>query len=161
MRILITGTESTGKSTLAKRLSAHLGIAWIPEYARTYLEVHGPSYKASDLLSIAQEQHNLVPVDDQAFILDTYLLNIKIWSEEKYGRCDPWITDTLAQASFDRVLLTAPDLPWIQDDLRENPTAADRLHQRFISELNDLGWPYAIISGRGQQRLHSALAAIK
>ncbi len=146
---------------MAKRLSDHLGIAWLPEYARTYLELHGPSYTESDLLSIAKGQHNLVPDDDRSFILDTYLLNIKIWSEEKYGRCDSWITDILAQASFDMVLLTAPDLPWIQDDLRENPTAADRLHQRFISELNELDWPYTVISGQGPQRLLSALAAIK
>src|SRR4051812_43153596 len=40
-RVCVFGPESTGKSTLARRLADHFGTAWVPEYARTLLEAKG------------------------------------------------------------------------------------------------------------------------
>lgn len=37
-RVVLVGAESTGKTTLAARLAAHLGVAWVPEYGREYCE---------------------------------------------------------------------------------------------------------------------------
>ena len=166
MQILITGTECTGKSTLAAALSLSLAYPWLPEYARTYLREQGPEYTESDLLKIAQGHHRLVTTyaathqPHQPLILDTYLLNLKIWSEVKYGACDPWITKQLSEAHYDKIFLCVPDLPWVQDGLRENPEKAEALHQRFVLELEALEQDYILISGQGDQRLQSALAAL-
>ena len=35
-RIVLSGTESTGKTQLAQRLAAHFGEPWSAEYAREY-----------------------------------------------------------------------------------------------------------------------------
>ena len=166
MKILITGTECTGKSTLAASLSKTLDCPWIPEYARTYLDTNGPEYTEQDLLYIAEGHHKLVCKYDaeQPLILDTYLLNLKIWSMVKFGNCNPWISNQLALAVenqiFDKVFLCAPDLPWKQDGLRENQKSADSLHQLFISELEILQLDYFVISGQGDQRMEPILAAI-
>ena len=166
MRILITGTESTGKSTLAAALSETLGWTWVPEYARLYLEENGKGYTQQDLLKIAKGHFKQVKKykAEQPLILDTYLLNIKIWSLEKYGTCHPWISHQLERSVeeklYDQVLLCTPDLTWIQDGLRENPKSANRLHQIFISELNCLRLDYLVVSGQGIQRTRSALAAL-
>ncbi len=36
--IVITGAESTGKSTLAENLAGHFSVPYIPEIAREYIE---------------------------------------------------------------------------------------------------------------------------
>ncbi|MFK7932281.1 MAG: AAA family ATPase, partial [Saprospiraceae bacterium] len=55
-KVLITGVESTGKSTLTAALAAHYDTIWIPEYARQYLEQLNRNYVQADLLKIAQGQ---------------------------------------------------------------------------------------------------------
>ena len=58
-KIIFTGPESTGKSTLAKKLSQLYNTVWVPEFARTYLEGMNRLYREEDLLKIAQGQHDL------------------------------------------------------------------------------------------------------
>ncbi|MCB0706487.1 MAG: ATP-binding protein, partial [Saprospiraceae bacterium] len=48
-RILITGPESSGKTTLARSLAEAQDEPWVPEYAREYLEKYGPDYTLNDL----------------------------------------------------------------------------------------------------------------
>ena len=56
MKVVITGIECSGKSTLAAELAAHYGVPPISEFARSYLMEHGPTYTEEDLLSIAMGQ---------------------------------------------------------------------------------------------------------
>ncbi|MGO8608995.1 AAA family ATPase, partial [Rhizobium johnstonii] len=44
LRVALTGPESTGKTTLSRLLAEHYGTTWAQEYARYYLEQHGPGY---------------------------------------------------------------------------------------------------------------------
>lgn len=54
--ITIVGPESSGKTTLARKLAAYLGCPWVPEYAREYLEGLGRRYEEADLKEIAAGQ---------------------------------------------------------------------------------------------------------
>ena len=38
-RVVVTGVECSGKTTLSKQLAAHLGWGWVPEHARTHQDV--------------------------------------------------------------------------------------------------------------------------
>ena len=38
LKVVLFGPESTGKSTLAKKLADHYNTQWVPEYARAYLQ---------------------------------------------------------------------------------------------------------------------------
>lgn len=54
--IVITGPESSGKTTLANQLSAYWKVPLVKEVARDYLkEIY--SYQQHDLLEIAKQQH--------------------------------------------------------------------------------------------------------
>ncbi len=55
-KIVVIGPESTGKSTLCEKLADHYNTLWVPEYAREYLEKHGPEYTYEDLYDIAAGQ---------------------------------------------------------------------------------------------------------
>ena len=54
LRIAITGPESSGKTTLAKNLAKVFSAAYIPEFARQYLQEKGLKYDQWDLDEIAQ-----------------------------------------------------------------------------------------------------------
>ncbi len=163
MKILITGPESSGKSTLASALSSHFDLKLIPEYARTYLESKGTSYRydEADLLLIAQRHHQRLVKAHENYIADTFLINIKIWSQIKYGRCHPWIEKHIGSVQFDKILLLKPNIPWTYDPLRESPESRKALFGLFQKELVKLRWTYYTIDAVTQEgRLRQAIASV-
>ena len=164
-RIAITGPESTGKSMLAEQLATHYHTAWVPEYAREYLEKLGRPYEEKDILLIAQGQLDREAIQlkkaTNYLLCDTEMLVTKIWSEVKYHRCDPWILDALENHRYDLYLLCDIDLPWQYDPLREHPFQRQFLFDLYFNELKNRKFPYALICGTGSNRLQSALKAIE
>lgn len=164
-RIAVTGPESTGKSMLAEQLAGHYGTVWVPEFARAYLDNLGRPYREEDIPEIARGQfraeHDLAAIASGYLFCDTELLVTKIWSEVKYGRCHPWITETMALHPHDLYLLCDIDLPWEFDPLREHPDLRGYLFGLYRDELEARGWPYAVISGLGAQRLRNAIGVIE
>lgn len=166
LRISLTGPESAGKSTLAAQLAAHYGTAFVPEYARQYLEENGAAYTLPDLEAIAHGQlaaeDAAAPQATRLLFCDTDLLVIKIWAENAFGPCPAWVLAELARPRYALTLLLAPDVPWTPDPLREHPDPAQRWHfyHLYRAELVSWGWPFAEISGSPTQRLAQALAAI-
>ena len=47
-RVVIAGAESTGKTTLARRLAAHLGCPWVPEVGREWTEMKAARAAGAD-----------------------------------------------------------------------------------------------------------------
>lgn len=165
-RIVITGPESSGKTTLALDLARWLGGGYVPEVAREYLSELGRPYQEQDLLAIAQMQIEReegiasgVPSDGILFC-DTDLITIRIWGEEKYGRCDPWIMARTEHRPYDLWLLCTPDMPWEPDPLRENPHDRDRLFDVYRATLERLKKPFLIMRGDRERRESDALIAI-
>lgn len=165
-KIAIVGPESSGKTTLAHTLAAR-GSTWcVEEYARMHLEKLKRPYLELDLLEIAQGQVQsedmivMMPVDVPLMVCDTDMITVRIWSEEKYGRCDPWIIAQSEQRHYDLWLLCAPDIPWEADPLRENPHDRDRLFQVCMAMLDRLKKPYVIVQGDREQREKAAVEAI-
>ncbi|MCB0643623.1 MAG: ATP-binding protein [Phaeodactylibacter sp.] len=155
VKIVVTGPESSGKTTLAKQLAATLEVPWVPEYARMYLENINRPYTREDLKVIAEGQQALesgvLEQHPPLIICDTDLLTIKIWSEVKYGSVDQSIhTDWLG----DRVtgyLLCVPDIPWEDDPQRENPFDRDSIFNLYHTALTNAGKPFHLIKGTGER----------
>ncbi|QQL46125.1 AAA family ATPase [Sulfuriroseicoccus oceanibius] len=164
-RIVITGPESSGKTTLCRYLADTLQIPMALEYARIYLEAYGPDYDLEILQTIAREhleyQQQQVPESARLGLFDTDLINFKIWADEVFGCCPDEITQGIRNEAHHRYLLCAPDLPWEPDPLRENPDNRDYLFQRHLGEIQRLGRPYEIVRGSGDARLRSADEAIR
>lgn len=165
MRIIITGAESSGKSTLARQLGERHNLPYALEFARIYLEKNGPKYDLDLLKEMARlhliYQREQVQPSAPLGIFDTDLINYKIWSEEVFGHCPEEIIRGIQLETSHLYLLCAPDLPWEPDPLRENPTDRDRLFERHLCEIQNLGRPYKIIRGCGVERLANAEAALK
>lgn len=163
-KIAITGPESTGKSTLAKKLADHYQTVWVPEFARSYIEELNRDYTKEDLVKITKGQIKkedlMIPKAKDLLFCDTDLLVIKIWYEYRFGHLPPLITDNYKRRKYDFYLLTNVDLPWKYDPQREHPHLRAYFFNLYEQELRKLGMPYAVVSGENQRRLSVAIKAI-
>ena len=154
-KIVIIGPECTGKSTLAKALSNHFNSPYISEYAREYIDSLDGNYHKDDILTIAQKQieleENIKPISKYLF-LDTDLIVCKVWSEFKYGQCQPWILEQIENRHYDHYLLCDIDIPWINDGLREHPNHRKELFDIYTKELTGLNKSFSVISGEHRLR---------
>ena len=57
IKIIITGPESSGKTTLSRNLSHSLKANLVDEYARKYINENNNQYIYEDLLKIAKTQY--------------------------------------------------------------------------------------------------------
>lgn len=160
MKIVLTGPECSGKTTLATQLAEHYGVSIAPEPARGHLQPE-QVYQPSDLLQLAAAQCHLeINVRAELQILDTDLQNIYLWWQEKFGPAPTTLQRCYAKYSSQRdriYLLCRPDIPWEFDPLRENPRDRDRLYQLYLDDLTARGLAYGVIEGQGARRLDCAL----
>ncbi len=162
-KIVITGPESSGKSSLTQALSDQLRIPAAPEYARLYLSLFGPQYQRDDLAHMA---HGQVALEVEAamrskgfFLCDTSLEVIYIWWEMRFGPPPTWLSHLMERHLGHFYLLCAPDITWVPDPLREHPYPHQRsqLFARYQRLLESLGVPYGVVQGQGPKRLQCAL----
>jgi NadR type nicotinamide-nucleotide adenylyltransferase len=165
LKIVVLGPESTGKTSLVKFLADRYQTIFVPEYAREYLESIDRDYDYSDLLKIAKGQlaleESIESKANDILFCDTDLSVIKIWSNYKYGRCDPWIIDRINQNKYDLYLLCNTNIPWTPDPLREHPDSRNELFELYQTELNARQLRYTMISGVSDQRNQMAIEAIE
>ena len=167
--VVITGPESCGKTTLARQLADRWETPLVKEVARDYLQGK-VSYQKSDLLKIAKLQYAMeqesTASSPKKLVCDTDLLVILVWSEVKYGSCDPWICETfencLNQKSFTRhYFLCDPKIPWQPDRLRENAHNRDELFVFYLKKLTDYKLSYSIVKGEPHERLQQVVERLK
>src|SRR5215204_5153705 len=98
-RVVVTGSECTGKTTLAARLALHFGCLWVPEFSRQYAHHAARELTADDVEPIARGQREserrIAAAADNLLILDTDLLSTVVYSRHYYGACPGWIEQEL------------------------------------------------------------------
>jgi NadR type nicotinamide-nucleotide adenylyltransferase len=163
-KVCVTGPECTGKSDLSKHLAEHFKTTCVPEYARGYLNKLNHPYQQADLTKIAHGQLRLedewLNDSSRVLICDTNLLTIKIWSEFKFGNCDPEIINRMNSRSYHLYLLCNIDLPWEEDPQREHPDKREQLWTIYKNEVTRTGVPFVEISGDRTVRIAKAVEAI-
>jgi nicotinamide riboside kinase len=163
-KIAVVGPESTGKSELSEFLARHYETAWVPEYARGYLDNLIRPYEKEDLTTIANGQQRLEETwstsAKEILICDTNLLVIKVWSNFKYGETDPEILKALQESHYDLYLLTNIDIPWKDDPQREHPERREELYSIYLTELKAMNVPFVEIRGERKERQKVAIEAI-
>jgi nicotinamide riboside kinase len=148
-KIIVTGPESSGKTTLCKALSKHFNLPFSKEYAREYLDALRKDYNEDDLLKIAKGQ---LQAENGIQLLDTDLITLKIWSKYKYDSCDNWILTQIEKQKSEKrfYLLCNPDIDWHADNQRENPNDRVEIFKIYKQELENLGHDYFIVEGKNR-----------
>ncbi len=160
--IVITGAESTGKSTLTENLAKHFSVPFIPEIARKYVENLTHKYNYTDVEAIARiqiEQFEKLRESDYPFIfIDTWLIVTKIWFDVVFNKEPVWLENEIRKTRIDLFLICEIDIPWIPDPVRENGGEKRKiLHDKYIKTISDLNYPFKIVGGKNEQRFQNAL----
>jgi NadR type nicotinamide-nucleotide adenylyltransferase len=165
-KIVIIGPESTGKSTLCEKLSAHYNTIGVKEYAREYLLKNGTNYTFENLLDVAKGQIKLEEaatlLNQSPLIIDTDMYVMKVWCEFVFGKCHHWILNRIVERKYDLYLLCNVDAPWVKDELREYPDLVTRatLYKQYKDIMVNQAVPWVDISGGYDERLQKAIEAI-
>jgi nicotinamide riboside kinase len=169
IKIALFGPESTGKTTLATQLADYFETAWVPEFARDYLQEKwdntGQICDVNDMLPIAYGQTKLeneaMSGANKFLFCDTNLLVTKVFSEVYYNFCDPILDEAAREHGYDLFFLTDIDVPWEKDDLRDKPDERESLFAVFKQTLIDYNKPFITLSGDKDSRLSKAISIIK
>ncbi len=158
---MITGPESSGKSSLTKELATWFKSDYYTEYARTYIENLNREYTYDDVVLIAKHQIRELkkdPENESKFIFyDTGLIITKIWFEYVFNKVPDFLLKALKEIKIDCYLLCYPDLPWRPDKVRENGgDIRFELFEKYRSEIEKYKIKYFIIRNMGKQRFESA-----
>lgn len=167
-RVIVTGPEATGKSTLALRLAAHLGAPTSEEYARTYAERAKRLLTAADVEPIARGQiegeaaaeRSALASGARLIVLDTDLVSTVVYAMHYYGECPDWIVSSARERRGDLYLLLAPDLLWTPDGIRDRPHRRAEMYDAFRHWLERFDARFTEIGGTRAERLTHALHAI-
>ena len=167
-RLVITGPESTGKTTLAAALGSRLGSPWIGEASRAYAEGRareGRALTVADVepiasMSIAGENEALARAPE-LLVLDTDLLSTVVYSRHHYASCPAWIEAEARARRAELYLLLEVDLPWIADGVRDRPDNRELMFGLFRDTLAEFGCLVERVGGRNASRLRAALDAIE
>lgn len=164
--VVITGAESTGKSTLANSLASTFDCPYIPEIAREYVEKLDRPYNYDDVCLIAKKQVEMLSELQNSpapfVFLDTWLIITKIWLQIKFGQVPEWITKQIQSTQIDLFLLCDIDLPWVYDPVRENGGEQRKyLHNLYKQELVNHKFDYKLVSGKDEVRMQNAIDYLK
>lgn len=165
IRIVVTGPESTGKTTLAKQLAEIYNAVYIPEFAREYIETLDRKYNIDDVDAIAKHQINDFKQSDSLpndfFVFDTYLIVTKVWYKWVFNFIPEWLEENIKSSNIDLYLLCMPDIPWEFDPVRENGGENRiKLFEEYKNELENYNFRYSEISGTDENRINSAILAV-
>ena len=168
--IALVGAESTGKTWLAQALqSALVGegrrVALVDETLRSFCDRHGRTPRPEEQLGIARTQSRRIEaatLGQELVIADTTALMTAVYSEIVFGDTGLYAEAEATHRRYGLGLLTALDLPWVPDGLqRDGPQVREPVDSLVRASLRRSGGSYAVVSGIGEARLESALAAVR
>jgi NadR type nicotinamide-nucleotide adenylyltransferase len=165
LRVVLSGVESTGKSTLAERLAQRFGGIVVPEFGRTYTEVSVRPLTLPDHHAIAEghasHAQEAAAADPPLLVEDTDIVMTTAWATMLFGVRDPKLAARPSLAHLH--LLLMPDVPFVPDPVRMFGEEAQRLRFHVIveSELQARKLAYTKISGDFPAREAAAVAAIE
>ena len=167
IRVVLTGSESTGKTVLARELAARYDAELVLEFSRDYA-MGRSELGADDVEPIARGQmaresaHAASAAARGARILiqDTDLLSTAVYAAHYYGACPAWIADAARDRRPDLYLLLETDVPWIADDVRDRGHLREEVQGLFRDAVAASGAPYVVIRGGWDERRRQATDAI-
>jgi len=167
-RIVLTGGECTGKTTLARVLAERWDTAWVPEAAREVALAKAGPLGPEDVGPIARAHiaaadaalGEATRLERPAVFFDQDLLSTVVYARHYYGDCPPWIERLAAERLGDLYLLCPPDLPWTPDPARDRGDRREEMHALFAAALAGAGARVAPVAGAGPERAARAAAAV-
>lgn len=160
-KIVITGPENSGKTTLASLLSKTMSWPLVEEMARVHWNGE-LDYDVRGLRRLCALQcHEERKVQNSAqngLICDTNALTLFIWAWLKVGVHDVCDAGTIEQP--DLYVLCYPDVPFEDDIQREDTGRRHMLFDLYLTTLLKRKLPFIIVRGNLHERLRYTITHI-
>jgi HTH-type transcriptional repressor of NAD biosynthesis genes len=123
-KVVFVGTESVGKSTLAKACADAFDTNWVHEYGRELWIDQGLNGRFEDLYKIARGQYDreeaAIRHSNRYLFCDTNAWTTMMWSEMYWGVADSRVYDLVRKTKGEYVwFLCGDEFDWVQDGYRE------------------------------------------
>lgn len=172
-KILVLGIESTGKSTLVKKLSQHFETNYVEEVGRDISLRSGddrlmlPGDYTEILLRHKIAEIDAASTSNRYLFIDTDALFTRFYLgflEGEFNSLNVNLADAIdAINEYDLILFLEPDVPFVQDGGRSEVIAADR--EKYSCELKDIlrshGRSFVSISGNYSERFEQAVRLVE
>ena len=176
-KFVFLGSESSGKTTLCKKLAKQLNVLWVPEACRLAAEEKpiNPDkidfqFTLDDFQKMAlyqnEMEYNCQTQSEKLLICDNDSFALTIWCERYLGKYYKEIYKIYEDAkhlnnSEKIYILTKPNVPFVQDGYRDGEHIREWMFERFIEELDKYNMKYYIIdSPNYDKRYNKALEII-
>lgn len=168
-KVLITGTEGCGKTTLTKMLAKIFSTSWAREevryYSTKYFGSNEEVFELEDFFNIAWEQRQIenyaFKTSNKITFCDTDAVITQYYCEMYMGKQNPKIEAFVDKDRYDLVILMLPDVAWVPGDFRFNEDKDSRykLHNKLKQMYLDRGFKDKIIevSGNYNERLNKVI----
>ena len=183
-KFIFVGPESTGKTTLCKLLSDKYSTPWVSEMCRKIAEEKTPNidpnvnadeinfnFDLNDFINMAnrqnQEENELTKMANKLLICDNDSFALSIWCERYLGKYYSEIYDIYKNANYleneNKIyILTKPNVPFVQDGLRDGEHIRDWMYTRFLEELENKKMKYFLLeSSNYKERVDKAIEIIE
>lgn len=164
-RVVVFGPESTGKTSLARRLAEHFQTRWVPEFARAHLEAQSGKITPDDIELIALGQQAaedaLARDTNRILFCDTDVLATELWSDALFGACPDWIREAARSRRYPLTLLCDVDVTFVPDTVRYLPNARQEFFDRAEAALRAADRRFVRIRGDWETRCSTAVAAVE
>ena len=160
-RVVFVGAESTGKSTLSDYLARAYGTVSVPEIGRFIWEEKAGQLKADDYVEIAVRhraaEDAALPQARRWLFVDTNALTTLLLGIQFRQVGDPPPAELLRCADdcktrYAHTFVCADDIPYEEQDARENEAWRGRIQQLVLQDLDARGIPYTVVRGSVEER---------
>jgi HTH-type transcriptional regulator, transcriptional repressor of NAD biosynthesis genes len=161
--VVFLGGESSGKTSLAKRLAEKHGTAWVVEYGRELWDRQNGVLTLADLLHIAAtqiEREDAQRLEARRYLFcDTSPLTTLGYAGWMFAE-QPDELQRMARRSYDLVVLCEPDFSFVQDGTRRDETFRREQHRWYEQSLQVLGMPFVRARGPLAERIETVDRAL-
>ncbi len=169
-RVCLIGAESTGKTTLARRLAEHYDTVWVAEYGREasermLRELGHYQWRSEDFAEIAriqcERENEAARMSNRILICDTDAFATAIWHQRYMDTRSAAVEEIYARhRAPDLYLLSDVDSSFVQDGTRDGEVIREWMHAAFVAELDAWNRPYQLLSGGWEDRFRQAVCHI-
>lgn len=167
-KVLFTGTESCGKTTLARKLAAVLNTSFTVEQGKLACEKYGvpsplPQMYPQFVHAQMEADARAVASANKVAICDTDALVTAFYLDLYEGGKLPLAWEAARGNEWDIVFFVEPRVPWIADGLRLHSDQTTRIAQasRLKAAYEDLGLRLVVLDGDYRANYERALHEIK
>ena len=165
-RVCIMGSESTGKTTLARDLARHFRTPFVVEYARPLIdtmrdEVSQDTFEVI-LKGQAASEAALARQANRVLICDTDAFTTALFHEMFYGTRPAYIVEEAERRHYDLYLLSHYEAtPYADDPQRNHEHMRPWFHDECLAWLAKRDGETVVLGGSWEERLDTARDAVQ